>query len=49
MPDATYTKDGIDKTAEKLRESSIRNGTPITHEQARDRVIQAVRNEENSR
>jgi len=49
MPDTTYTRDGIDKTAEKLRESSIRNGNPITHEQARDRVIQAVRREERSR
>ena len=49
MPE-TYTRDGIDRTAQKLRENAAKNGNPhLTHEQARARVVQAVRRDESSR
>lgn len=47
MPD--FTSDGIDRTAAAVREHAARNGQQITHEQARTRVLRAVRNEENIR
>ena len=49
MPDTTYTREGIDRTAEKLRENAAKNGNNITHEQARRRVVEAVRRDESSR
>lgn len=49
MPDATYTRDGIDRTAQAMRESAAKRGQQITHEQAMDRVVRAVRNQENQR
>jgi hypothetical protein len=41
-----YSRDGIDKTARQLRESSRRAGKKISHEEARARVVRAVRNDE---
>ncbi len=37
-----YTRDGIDKTARQLRESSVRAGRPISQQEARRRVVRAV-------
>lgn len=41
-----YSREGIEKTARQLRESSRRGGKPLTHDEARARVVRAVRNDE---
>ena len=41
-----YSRDGIDKTAQQLRRSAQREGRTISHKEARDRVLRAVRNDE---
>jgi len=41
-----YSREGIEKTARQLRESSRSSGKPLTHEEARARVVRAVRNDE---
>lgn len=41
MPE-TFTREGIDRTAQKMREAAARDGISITHEQARRRVVAAV-------
>jgi len=41
-----YSREGIERTARQLRESSRRRGETLTHKEARDRVLRAVRNDE---
>jgi len=41
-----YSRDGIDKTAQQLRRSAQREGRTISHKEARERVLRAVRNDE---
>ena len=41
-----YSRDGIDKTARQLRESSQRAGRTVSHEEARRRVVRAVQTDE---
>lgn len=42
MPEPRPTRDGIDRTAQQVREHAARSGVQLTHEQARDRVVRAV-------
>jgi lipoate-protein ligase A len=37
------TREGIESTARTVREISERSGHPMSHEQARERVVEAVR------
>jgi len=41
-----FSRDGIDKTAQQIRRSAQREGRTISHQEARDRVIRAVRNDQ---
>ena len=46
MSSDEYSREGIEKTARQLRESARRRGKTLTHEEARARVVRAVRNDE---
>lgn len=40
---STYTRDGLDRTAARVREEAAKSGQTMTHEEARRRVNDAVR------
>jgi len=45
-PREEYSREGIEKTARQMRYSAQRSGRTLSHEEARRRVVAAVRKDE---